>query len=310
MARIKVVFILGFLGSATCAQLERANFCSEPSLAGSSSSLSALWSRGNRQRVAECAADCYRDPRCKSFFYNTGTFICQGSSNRSMSTTDMVPGDGWVYYRYCDQDDCSDAYKYGTTDGLYTINPGSGDAKMKVSCDMRTPGGGWLVFQRRMDGSVDFSRTWDEYKKGFGYLGTEFWLGNDNIHWLTTRKAYKLRIDLADFEDNTCVSTYQQFALADEDSFYMLSTGGYSGECQDSFTYGNGRNFTTLDRDNDAHASNCGAIYPSGWWFGSCHSSQLNGQYNNTNYASGVCWSRWKGYYYSLRFSEMKIQPV
>ena len=39
--------------------------------------------------------------------------------------------------------------------------------------------------QRRFDGSVNFSRTWDEYRDGFGTLDGEFWLGNKYLHELT-----------------------------------------------------------------------------------------------------------------------------
>ena len=33
------------------------------------------------------------------------------------------------------------------------------------------------VFQRRMNGSVDFYRRWADYEGGFGDPAEEFWLG-------------------------------------------------------------------------------------------------------------------------------------
>lgn len=33
------------------------------------------------------------------------------------------------------------------------------------------------MIQRRMDGSVNFYRGWDEYRNGFGNVDSEFWIG-------------------------------------------------------------------------------------------------------------------------------------
>ena len=50
---------------------------------------------------------------------------------------------------------------------------------------MENDGGGWTVFQRRINGSVGFYRGWTNYQQGFGSVDGEFWLGLDNIRRLT-----------------------------------------------------------------------------------------------------------------------------
>ena len=51
-------------------------------------------------------------------------------------------------------------------------------------CDQTTAGGGWTVIQEKMDGSVNFNRTQDDYKHGFGNLVGEFYLFIESIYLL------------------------------------------------------------------------------------------------------------------------------
>ena len=35
---------------------------------------------------------------------------------------------------------------------------------------------------RRFDGSVNFTREWEDYKNGFGNLTEEFWIGKESLY--------------------------------------------------------------------------------------------------------------------------------
>ena len=213
--------------------------------------------------------------------------------------------------------DCKDAFTQGqTTSGVYTINPDNQTA-FQAYCDMDTDGGGWTVFQRREDGSVDFYRYWTDYQQGFGNLSGEFWLGLDKIHRLTPT-ATQLRIDMQDFDGNSRYAQYSSFSVGDSVSKYTLSVSGYSGTAGDSLSAGtsntvhDGQQFSTRDQDNDADSdANCAERFKGGWWYNSCHSSNLNGPYlggPHSSFADGVNWRTWRGYNYSLKFTEMKLR--
>ena len=167
---------------------------------------------------------------------------------------------------------------------------------------METDGGGWTVFQRRQDGSVDFYRYWTDYENGFGNLTGEFWLGLSKIHRLTKEGSNTLRVDLGDFDNSTAFAKYSTFSIGDNSTEYTLTVGGVSGPAGDGLGSHNGRRFSTRDNDNDGHVSNCAQSATGAWWYESCYNSNLNGRYFNT-----IVWWHWKGAT-SLKFTEMKTR--
>ncbi|KAM4696030.1 ficolin-1-like [Rhinophrynus dorsalis] len=195
----------------------------------------------------------------------------------------------------------------------YTIYP-DGAQPLKVLCDMHTDGGGWIVFQRRWDGSVDFYRDWKAYKTGFGSRLNEFWLGNDNIHLLTSSGTWELRVDLQDFENTKHFAKYTSFKLMGESEKFQLLIGAFvEGTAGDSLTGHNNMKFSTKDQDNDIYEKNCAVQFKGAWWYTNCHGSNLNGQYllgKHTSHADGINWYNGKGHFYSYKYSEMKIRPV
>ncbi|XP_001369828.2 LOW QUALITY PROTEIN: fibrinogen C domain-containing protein 1 [Monodelphis domestica] len=215
--------------------------------------------------------------------------------------------------------DCLDIYASGQQeDGIYSVFPTHYPSGFQVYCDMSTDGGGWTVFQRREDGSVNFFRGWEAYRDGFGKLTGEHWLGLKRIHALTMQANYELHIDLEDFDNGTAYAHYGNFAVGlfsvdPEEDGYPITISDYSGTAGDSFLKHNGMKFTTKDQDNDHSENNCAAFYHGAWWYRNCHTSNLNGQYlrgHHSSYADGIEWSSWTGWQYSLKFTEMKIRPV
>ena len=138
----------------------------------------------------------------------------------------------------------------------------------------------------------------------------------------------RLRVDMDDFEGNTRFAKYSLFQILDATTDYQLVIGGYSGDAGDSLATSNGKPFVAHHRDSKSNS-----VLMSGWWRDtslsdgqllnlseSQHFANLNALtcYRTGNYTGverpegffpdGVFWSSWRGLFYSLRFTEMKLR--
>ena len=204
--------------------------------------------------------------------------------------------------------DCSELQSSNHRSGSYTMYPyGVATERTPVYCEFDS-NGAWTVIQRRFNGSVDFYRNWTEYKRGFGSSNGEYWLGNDNIHQLTSLGSYTLKILLTDWNNASHYAEYSTFYVANETYNYRLTIGGYQGNYGDAMAFHNGKQFSTWDRDNDESPKqscvyNCGN---GAWWHGMCCHSSLNGVYSRDAIIqmSGVLWHGFK----AMKIAEMMIK--
>ncbi|KAG8004838.1 Angiopoietin-2 [Nibea albiflora] len=245
---------------------------------------------------------------------NTGCTINVIRPTPLLNMRDTLPPDR-QYLSLCPSD-CASLYHNGVRrSGVYSIalTPGS---TLPVYCDMETEGGGWMVFQRRRDGSVSFNRGWSEYRGGFGDPRGEHWLGNQQLHLLSNHGHYSLRIDLQDWSHAHKHALYHTFRIDNEENRYRLHVSGFSGTVEDSFGwYHNQQSFSTPDTGNI-----CAEISHAGWWFHQCFYANLNGVYykggryslkaQNLLGPDGIVWFSWKDSdFYSLKAVTMMIRP-
>ena len=188
---------------------------------------------------------------------------------------------------------CCDLKMFSAPSGVYKINKAFDTAS--IYCYMTTDGGGWIVIQRnKKDSLVNFNRNWTDYEEGFGNLTTEFWYGLEEIHCLTQRGQWEMRVDYQKNDKTWSYLHYNQFSVGSASEEYPLTVGGFTGVGTDLFALGplNGMKFSTPDNDNDKWSRNCAATWKGGWWYNSCFHININRQPPSI----GV-------------FSEMKIRP-
>ena len=154
----------------------------------------------------------------------------------------------------------------------------------EVYCDTSNGGGGWLVVQRRQDGSVDFNRGWGEYEDGFGKLTGEFWYGLRALHCLTGQGGWEMRMDIKLANGTNIFLQYEHFKVASAEDKYKLTVGGFQGTTTDPMALHNGMYFTIRDSDNDKYYGHCASFSNGGWWHRNCWHVNPNIYYKHKGY--------------------------
>lgn len=188
---------------------------------------------------------------------------------------------------------------HSSKDGLRLVDTGQGRKPIMVYCR-----DGWLVVGRRIDGTLDFNRSWNDYSLGFGSPVGEYWIGNQILHEFTRDNCTRLRVDMLDIYGERWQAEYELFAITSGETGYRLLIDGYTGNATDALSYQNGMPFSAKDRDMDDSVAHCAANYHGGWWFNRCQHANLNGKYS-----LGLTWFRSDtDQWMSIATSEMSVR--
>ena len=188
--------------------------------------------------------------------------------------------------RNCMPRDCIDLKCFRVSvarDGPFTIYPKYKKQPIVLSCDQVSAAGGWAVFLRRVDGSLRFNRTWDEYRDGFGTAGggnTNVWLGLERVRVLADGENLEIRIEGALENGSSCYINAKHFSLASEEDRYTMrfdTITSPSPAISDNWLKHNNTQFTT--RDNPS-SEICSEMFTGGWWYTKCHVVYLTGRYH------------------------------
>ncbi|XP_038109678.1 ficolin-3-like [Culex quinquefasciatus] len=182
--------------------------------------------------------------------------------------------------------------------GVYNIAL-QGGYLVRVFCEQELLDGGWLTFQSRLDGSVDFNRSWFDYRNGFGDASGEYWLGLENLYFLAG-SSVELLIDMEDFAGNSQYALYSAFRVDYETNNYKLHLGGtFSGTAGNALSSYFSEPFMTFDNTLSTNHASCAEKLASGFWHYDCgvarERNNLNGIYGFDKGQQGVWWGTFNG---------------
>ncbi|XP_046865772.1 ficolin-2-like isoform X1 [Drosophila willistoni] len=184
-------------------------------------------------------------------------------------------------------------------------------SSITARCNNDIAGGNWMVILNRFDGSENFTRSWNEFRMGFGNLNGEFFIGLDHLHRITNSQQFELYVEYKYFDGIKGFARYDNFRIGNENTGYVLkSLGAFYGSNIDDLMTSNNLNqkFTTYDKDNNKDYRNCAQTFKGAWWFGFCRGPNPLAQYSRNARSSELSSMSWNGFN-PIRSILMLIRP-
>uniref|UniRef100_A0A1Q3F8C2 Putative salivary secreted angiopoietin n=1 Tax=Culex tarsalis TaxID=7177 RepID=A0A1Q3F8C2_CULTA len=165
----------------------------------------------------------------------------------------------------------------------------------RAFCEQERFGGGLLVFQSRLDGSVDFNRSWSEFVDGFGDPAGEYWLGLETLNQLTEQSEPELVIAMKNYSDVEAYERYPSFWINPLSLNYTIRfTEAGSGTAGDALFQYFSEQFVTYDHISNGKHEVCISELASAFWHYGCSSqiprNNLNGIYGLGRGRQGIWW--------------------
>ncbi|XP_076451902.1 microfibril-associated glycoprotein 4-like [Babylonia areolata] len=255
----------------------------------------------------ECVGECRRDPNCRSVVFDVDLKVCHlGDAKAAEDCSNMntaaspslsfyqepppcgdketmgplglcvcAPGyTGVPCQKYLH--DCSDVQRNGEWQDTYTISPLQAPSPFQVNCRRVSSTRTYILDRRRT--AESFTRSWQDYRDGFGSLDDDYWIGLENVHALTVDRDQELRVNIKVQNNSNYLLSYQNFRVSDEGSGYRLyfntSALNSDNDCLEPL---HGVRFSTYDHDRDGSgAVNCAERKKGGFWFSGSTCSVCN----------------------------------
>ncbi|KAK6170378.1 hypothetical protein SNE40_018787 [Patella caerulea] len=172
--------------------------------------------------------------------------------------------------------DCSHGFILGMSNleqKISFVKPSLSTEPFEILCHFNWNGMAHILVRDTKCSTVNFNRTWEEYRDGFGDASGEHWIGLTKFHQMSMERSFRLNVfAIYSSSYQTAQGYYDTFSISDFSDGFKLQISSYFSHptetCGDAWTASvNINNMPFSTYDNDLTAAGCPSTLQGGGWF-------------------------------------------